>query len=409
MSVGGPQLAHGRRGRAVEVLDLVGRVLGLLAGEAHADQRLGLAPAAKLHELLQAGVARFQAAPAGGEGHAPGRVADGGRPVEALGRAAAEADDARPQGLEGFGHVGAPAEDGAGGHERNLVDPQRARPAERNASTWPGGRCRWASESPRSAASARWAGTRPRRRSCPGPTAPRKPDGSACCVRRYSEHRRASPAWTNLPPCEIPSVHGSPRFCRMRCETLPLKGLAASSANSPRCTAPSGYQGCSMRSVSLRKSDAIGGHALEAAVEHLLGEHRGRQAAEVLDELAVLKGADAAATDTLAGDRQGCPPGDRLLTAAGRPCRCRPVGRERLRDRQCYDENQSGAAGFPSHWCLVTGHFQPNPSPAQRRRVTWARPRYCGSGPGCRGPGSAACPWALRPRWPRGSRSCRGS
>ena len=79
--------------------------LGVPAGEADANQGLGADPAAKLHELFQAGVARLQPAPTGRERHAFGRVADGGGPIEALGGAAAETNDARPQGLEGLGDV----------------------------------------------------------------------------------------------------------------------------------------------------------------------------------------------------------------------------------------------------------------------------------------------------------------
>ena len=109
VSVGGPELAHRRGGRAVEVFHLIGGILGRLAGEPHADQRLGADPLAELEELFQPGVGRFQAAPAGRKRHALLRVADGGLPLEALDRAAAEANDARPQGLQRLGHVGPPA------------------------------------------------------------------------------------------------------------------------------------------------------------------------------------------------------------------------------------------------------------------------------------------------------------
>jgi len=59
--------------------------------------------------------------------------------------------------------------------------------------------------------------------------------------------------------CEIPTVHGSPGFWVMRCETLPLKGSVGSSANSPRCVAPSAYHGRSIRSVCWRNSKRYSG------------------------------------------------------------------------------------------------------------------------------------------------------
>ena len=91
----------------------------------------------------------------------------------------------------------------------------------------------------------------------------------------------------------------------IRCETLPLNGCTGSRANSPRWTAPSGYHGLLQPVGLLAEFNAVRRHALEAAVEDLFGKHRGRQPAQVLDELAVLEGTDRAAADRLVGHGQG--------------------------------------------------------------------------------------------------------
>ncbi len=126
------QFAHRRVGRAVEVSDLVCGVAWCLAGESQADQGLGAHPLAKLDKFLEPGVARLEPAPHSGERNSPGGVADRVLPVEPLGRRSAEADDAGLHRLECQGHVAPPAEDVVIRHERHLVDPERARPAERN-------------------------------------------------------------------------------------------------------------------------------------------------------------------------------------------------------------------------------------------------------------------------------------
>ena len=63
--------------RAVEVLDLHRRRPWAFSGKADANQRFGPDPLAEFKELLEAGVARLQPAPARRERDALGRIADG--------------------------------------------------------------------------------------------------------------------------------------------------------------------------------------------------------------------------------------------------------------------------------------------------------------------------------------------
>src|SRR5205807_10575780 len=105
MTIACPQRAHRRVGCAVEVLHLIGSVPGRAPGEAHADERLGIDPAAELDELFKSWPGRLQASP-GAEGLAAIGIADRVLPFEVaeigiVQGAAPEANDARLQVEQG--------------------------------------------------------------------------------------------------------------------------------------------------------------------------------------------------------------------------------------------------------------------------------------------------------------------
>ena len=99
MAVPGPQGTHRRVDAAVEVLDLVGGVLGVAPADPDAEQRLGADQSAELDELLQSRPGRLEPSP-GPERPAQVGVADRVPPLElakvgVIERAPAEPDDPR--------------------------------------------------------------------------------------------------------------------------------------------------------------------------------------------------------------------------------------------------------------------------------------------------------------------------
>ncbi len=99
MTIPGSHGPHRRVDAAIEVLHLVGGILGSAAGDPHADQGLGADQMAELDEFLEARPGRLQAAP-GPERPAPVGVADRVTPLEIskprlLERTSAEPDDSR--------------------------------------------------------------------------------------------------------------------------------------------------------------------------------------------------------------------------------------------------------------------------------------------------------------------------
>src|SRR5262249_33234491 len=98
--------------------------------EAYAKERLGPNRAAQLDEFLQARSGRLQTTP-GAEGLAPVGISDRVAPLEfaqvgIVQRATAEADHAGLEGPERRAPVRTPAADRFFGHQRGVVEPQRA-------------------------------------------------------------------------------------------------------------------------------------------------------------------------------------------------------------------------------------------------------------------------------------------
>ena len=124
MAVLGPQLAHGRVGRTVGVLDLFDGRFRIAQPAVDGDVRLGLQVAAKDHELVQAEVVVLDAVP----GRVLARrtavaVADAVRPVIAADEVSTRPTvDRRIQLLQEGQGVGPHAMDVVGGHEGDRAD-----------------------------------------------------------------------------------------------------------------------------------------------------------------------------------------------------------------------------------------------------------------------------------------------